>query len=153
MDAISLIEKHEGYRALPYKDSRGFLTVGYGHNLQAKTLDPQVLLLIQLAYHLQCTIDAQQVTSYLQKLDWFQKLDEVRQAVVVDMAYNLGIPKLLGFHQTLQAIQEGRYQDAAKLMLESEWAKQVGPRAIEDAALMRDGLVVPASHTSTSTGA
>lgn len=137
----------------PYRDSRGILTVGYGHNLKAKPLDPQVLLLIQLAYHLQCTIDMKEVTDYLSRLSWFQKLDPIRQAVLVDMAYNLGIPTLLQFHQTLQEIQEGHYVAAADSMLHSEWAKQVGPRAIEDASLMRDGSASPYARISTTQGA
>lgn len=149
MDAIALIEKHEGYKCFPYKDTQGLLTVGYGHNLVAKPLDPQVLALLQLAYHLQCMIDTKQVTTYLQQIPWFQKLDSVRQAVLIDMAYNLGIPRLLEFHQMLQAVQEGHYQEAANQMLDSTWAKQVGPRAIEDAALMRGDSASPASHSAT----
>lgn len=136
----------------PYRDSRGILTVGYGHNLEAKPLDPQVLALIQLAHHLQCIIDSKEVQDYLGRLEWFQKLDPTRQAVLTDMSYNLGIPKLLEFQQTLKAVQSGQYQEAARLMLESVWAKQVGPRATEDASLMRDGPSGPSAHTSTSPG-
>ena len=72
-------------------------------------------------------------------LSWWRGLDDVRQRVLVNMAFNLGITRLLGFKNTLAAMQAGNYADAAKGMLDSKWATQVGARATRLAAMMRDG--------------
>lgn len=62
-----------------------------------------------------------------------------RQAVLCSMAFNLGKTKLLEFTNTLRAVKEGRYADAAKGMRNSLWAKQVGNRAERLATLMEQG--------------
>lgn len=136
-----LIAKHEGRRNAVYNDSRGIPTVGIGHNIQAHPLpdgwtspltDDQVDQLFQQDL-------AEATTALVQALPWFSNLDPVRQAVVVDMGFNLGVPTLLTFHHTLGFIQGGQWKLAAANMLESLWAKQVGPRATEDAAMMVSG--------------
>jgi len=55
------------------------------------------------------------------------------------MCFNLGIFRLLGFEQALTHMRAGHYDDAAREMLDSRWAKQVGARAVRLAALMRKG--------------
>ena len=45
------------------------------------------------------------------------------------MAFNLGINRLLKFKKFIKAMQEGEFETAAKEMMDSRWAKQVGPRA------------------------
>lgn len=72
-------------------------------------------------------------------LPWVAKLDEVRQRVLIDMSFNLGIVGLLGFKNTLATIQEGNYQRAAAMMLDSRWAEQVGARAERLARMMATG--------------
>lgn len=72
-------------------------------------------------------------------LPWWKKLDEVRQRVLVDMVFNMGIHGVLGFPQTLESIEFGSYAKAADQMLESKWAKQVGNRATVLAQMMRSG--------------
>jgi lysozyme len=44
------------------------------------------------------------------------------------------------FHDTLQAVQDGRYDDAAWGMLNSAWHRQVGTRAAILADIMRTGV-------------
>lgn len=136
-----LIAKHEGRRSATYLDSRGIPTVGIGHNLQAHPLpegwsspltDDQVDQLFK-----QDLADATE--GLVKALPWFSNLDTVRQAVVVDMAFNMGLPTLLTFHHTLGFIQDGQWQQAADGMLASLWATQVGPRAREDAQMMVSG--------------
>jgi lysozyme len=58
---------------------------------------------------------------------------------MVDMLFNLGLPKLLKFKNTLAAIRQGDYERAARGMLNSKWARQVGRRAKELAEMMRTG--------------
>jgi GH24 family phage-related lysozyme (muramidase) len=130
----------EGVRYEPYMDSRGIPTVGVGHNLGAVPLprdwscpltDAQVNTLLDA--------DLQDVFDALdQNLPWWRDLNDVRQRVLANMAFNLGVPRLLGFHNTLAAMREGRYFDAANGMRESLWATQVGDRALRLADAMED---------------
>lgn len=128
-----LLVKHEGDKRHPYKDSTGHLTIGVGHNLEAAPLSDAVVALlldedINDAYQACLTIAP------------FGALDEVRQHVVLDMCFNLGLPRLLKFERMLKALEQHDYEAAAKEMLDSQWAKQVGERAARLAAMMESGV-------------
>ena len=69
----------------------------------------------------------------------YNNLDEVCQAVLLNMCFNLGIKGLLSFKNTLSFIAAGDWERAANDMLASKWAKQVGMKAIELSELMRKG--------------
>ncbi len=72
-------------------------------------------------------------------LPWWRQLDEVRRRVLVNMAFDLGIHRLRGFHTALGWIRQGHYASAAGEMLLSVWAEQVGDRASRLARMMRTG--------------
>lgn len=74
-------------------------------------------------------------------LPWTDNLDSVRFAALQNMAFNLGIGGLLEFKETLAALEAGRYAEAARLMLESRWATQVGPRAQRLAKQIETGVM------------
>jgi len=71
--------------------------------------------------------------------DVYNGLDEVRQSVLLNMCFNLGMKGLLQFKNTLNFVAAGDWERAANGMLVSKWAKQVGLRAIELSELMRKG--------------
>ena len=128
---IAQLRIDEGVRYEPYLDTVGIPTVGVGHNLQAKPLpdgwdypltDEQVDQL--LADDLQEVFDGLDA-----RLAWWRTLDIDRQRVMANMAFNLGLKGLLGFNNTLAAIQQGRYSAAGSGMMASRWATQVGARA------------------------
>ena len=73
------------------------------------------------------------------KLTWFKTLDDARQNVLVNMAFNLGVAGLMSFKNMLEYVFHYEYDDAAKEMLNSKWARQVGYRAQELAEQMRTG--------------
>jgi hypothetical protein len=62
-------------------------------------------------------------------------IDPIRRAVLVNMAFNMGINGLLGFKHTLELVRDHKYADAADSMLNSKWAHQVG---VERAAVGTD---------------
>jgi lysozyme len=71
-------------------------------------------------------------------LPWYQSLSPVRQLVLENMCFNMGLTRFLGFKkETLPAIKAGDYDKAAKLMLKSKWARQVGARAKRLSEMMR----------------
>lgn len=123
--------RDEGLRLRLYKDTVGKITIGIGRNLDDVGISKDEA-------YLMLDNDIQRTSDSLDKnLPWWKTLDEVRQRVILNMAYNLGINSLLGFKNTLAAIQAGRYNDAADGMLASKWATQVGDRATRLAKMMR----------------
>lgn len=73
------------------------------------------------------------------KEPWVSKLDDVRRAVLWNMAYNLGVEGLRGFVNTLRYVRDGDYMAAANGMLASKWARQVKGRAHRLAREMQTG--------------
>ena len=132
-DLINRVKSHEGYRRKPYRDTTGKLTIGYGRNLDDNgiTEAEASFLLIQdlMRAEAEC----------MKALYFFGRMDEVRQGVLTEMCFNLGLPKLLGFKVMLAACEVGNYNVAAEEMLGSRWAKQVGKRANTLAEIMRKG--------------
>ena len=136
-DAILLaeLERDEGFRAKPYKCTAGFNTVGIGRNLDARGITREEALFL-------AKNDVELCKAQLDKhLPWWRMLDEVRQRVLINMAFNLGINGLLGFKNTLAAVKAKNWQAASQGMLGSKWADQVGARAQRLAKMMRTGSV------------
>lgn len=69
------------------------------------------------------------------RLPWWSNLDDVRQGALMGLAYNLGVPRLLGFHKMLTALEAKDYATAAKEGRNSLWYQQVGARGVR---LMRE---------------
>ena len=130
---VRQLRLHEGERLKPYRCTAGRLTIGVGRNLEDRGISREesaVLLANDIA----------DMERELQRaLPWVARLDEVRARVLVDMAFNLGIVGLLAFKRTLAAIEAGQYQQAATMMLDSKWAKQVGGRAERLSRMMATG--------------
>lgn len=132
MNALDLIKKHEGLRFQMYKDSRGIATIGYGHNLEAGSIS-------QSACNQILSDDVERTEALLNVLPWYNELSDTRKAVILDMAFNMGVPGLLNFHGMISAIVNKDFDKASAEMLTSLWAKEVGPRATEDSTMMREG--------------
>lgn len=123
----------EGLRLKPYRDTVGKLTIGYGRNLEdvgITKLEAEVLLDHDLA-------DAEMECR--KAFAWFDGLSELRQRVIVEMVFNLGLSRFMEFKATIAALMLRDYETAARQMLASKWAKQVKGRAIRLSEWMRDG--------------
>ena len=133
MNVVELIKLHEGLRLKPYHCTSNKLTIGYGRNLEDRGIsDKEAEFLL--------SNDITQVTIELErKLSCMFSLNEVRRAVLIDMAFNMGVTGLLKFRKTLSCIEAGEYEEAAMEMLDSRWANQVGRRSIRLAEMMRTG--------------
>lgn len=130
---IEQITRHEGLRLKMYLDTEGIETIGVGHNLRDRPISERAAKII-LEDDLQDTID-----DLYRSFPWVQALDDVRRNVLINMAFNLGVPRLKKFVNTMSAIQVENWQLAADEMLDSKWARQVGVRAEELANQMRGG--------------
>lgn len=130
-----LIIRHEGIVPHAYQDSLGYWTIGVGHLIDKRRGGRLSKRIIELILE----EDLEDVRRDLPAWISSDTLGPVRCAVLVDMAFNLGVAGLLGFTNTLKAVQEGRYEDASVLMMQSKWAKQVGPRASRLSLMMKTG--------------
>lgn len=137
MDAIDIaltqLRVDEGFRSRPYRDTVGKLTIGYGRNL-----DDVGISRSEGEYLLRN--DVEEVIDQLKStFGFWDDLSELRKAVLINMAFNLGFDGLMGFHNTLKHIRAGEFEDASEHMLHSKWARQVGARADRLAEAMRKG--------------
>ena len=60
------------------------------------------------------------------------------QSALAQMAYNLGVPRLMQFKKMWAALEQGNYAAAADEALDSRWAEQVGSRANRITELIRN---------------
>ena len=133
----ALLFVHEGYRARPYRCTEGRRTVGIGRNMDDKgiTMNELVSIFEQDGLSMKAALillhnDIDEVTTYLRtNLPYFYQLSGVRQAVLIDMGFNLGVKGLMKFTHFLDSVSEGSYKLASEQMLQSKWARQVGQRA------------------------
>lgn len=130
---IRQLRLHEGERLKPYRCTAGKLTIGIGRNLEDRGITAE-----ESAYLLSNDITGF-YAALLRELPWVAQLDDVRQRVLLDMAFNMGIAGLLTFKNTLATIKAGDYEKAAGMMLQSRWAEQVGQRADRLSRMMFTG--------------
>lgn len=145
------LRRDEAVRYVPYLDTATppKRTVGVGHNLDVSPLPSGWTFPLSDAQVNQ--VLARDMSTTFAKLDqylpWWRQLDEVRQRVVANMCFNLGIGNaalgtgLLGFKNTLAAMQRGAYAVAAAGMKASKWYGQVGARGARLCAAMETGVM------------
>lgn len=127
-----LIKKHEGFRQFPYKDTTGNFTIGYGRCLTTRGIfqtEADKLLDDDINYFI----------NKLSQLFTFNKLNDIRKIVLIDMCFNIGVKGLLNFEKMFDALDIEDYATAAQEMLNSKWHTQVQGRAEELAQMMLTG--------------
>lgn len=147
----NLIERHEGRRNVVYKDTLGNLTIGIGFNLDA--IDARAICQqLGVSWTAACAgevlpdveIDAlfdytlnRAIADASALLPNFTSLPDQVQAVVTDMAFNLGRHGLSEFKGMLAALRFYNYQLAAQEAKNSLWYTQVGTRGVEDVEMLK----------------
>jgi lysozyme len=120
---IADLKRDEGIRLKPYKCSAGKLTIGVGRNIEDRGIteeESEVLLNTDIAL---CILDLEK------NFNWYDSIDFMRQNAMINMCFNLGITRLLGFKKFISAMEERDYAKAGAEMMDSKWAVQVGDRA------------------------
>jgi len=131
MNIVDEIKRDEGLRLKPYVCTAGKLTIGYGRNLEGRGITEQ-----EAEYLL--ANDLLLIKSQLKKeVEFFESLDEERQAALINMGFNLGITGLLKFKKMLKALEIGNYERAALEASDSRWYRQVGQRAVRIVAKIK----------------
>jgi len=132
-DVEATVARHEGYRKYMYKCPAGKTTIGYGTNLDAGLPEDEARML--LSVRLIKLADELSV-----RIPWWGGLSEVRQDVLINMAYQMGVEGLMGFKNALAAMGREDWATAEAEMLDSKWARSDSPnRAKELAMIMRTG--------------
>jgi GH24 family phage-related lysozyme (muramidase) len=138
MNGPQFTQSNEGCTLTAKKDSVGW-EIGWGHNSAA---------VVPGLIWSQAQADAQFALDYSQATQWaktdlgegaFDTLDEVRQAALVDMAYELGEHGLLEFEHMLAGLCAQDWQMAHDACLDSAYASQVPSRARKVAAMLLTG--------------
>lgn len=141
------LERHEGRREYLYDDAtsnrvrsgddlEGAPTIGVGYNLAVRPLPDDVInrlanLVIQDAHDRLCGEQ------------YFHRLNDPRQAVLVSMVVNLGWHGFQSFSRMQRALRQEDYESAADEMRDSRWFGQVGRRGEELANQMETGVWHP----------
>ncbi len=126
----SQLKRHEGLRLNPYHDTVGVLTIGYGRNLEEITITGE-----QAEIWLKEDIEAA-TRDLVRAFPLVLELSEVRQRVLINMTFNMGINRLKGFKKMWRALEQKHYLTATKEMANSKWHSQVGKRAEELESMM-----------------
>lgn len=157
------LKRDEGFKLRVYRCTANKLSIGIGRNLEARRRCKDGSFAVGITpgetAKLGCTvasaiakgITAEQASGLFfndiegceadldYRTPWWRKMSDARQRVLLNMCFNMGIDVLLQFKNTLGMMAAGRYSEAAKGMLASKWARQVGARADRLAAMMRAG--------------
>lgn len=129
---IDDLKRDEGFRHFPYACSVGKLTIGYGRNLTDKGISIKEAELLLVSDLSDAAADLKQV------LPDAELLGENRYRALVNMVFNLGINRFIGFEKMLKAFNEGDFDRAADEILDSKYARQVEERAQRIADLVRN---------------
>ena len=126
VDLRQQLIRDEGSVSHAYEDSLGFTTIGVGRLIDFRRggglRDGEIDFLLGN--------DIEEKTAQvLAALPWASKLSETRRAVLINMAFQLGIGGLLKFKRALGSIEDGQYKEASMEMLDSLWAQQTPERA------------------------
>lgn len=124
---------HEGLKLKPYKDTVGKWTIGVGRNLTDVGITEDEALMLLCRDIEKAEIDAFALISN------YSSLNDVRQRVLVDMAFNLGRSRLSKFKRMVAAVQRNHFGCAADEMVDSKWYRQVGVRGARLELMMRTG--------------
>lgn len=125
------IADHEGFRSKVYEDTVGKNTVGFGRNMS------DVGITLEEGYYL-LDNDIKRCLADLEHYHWYNRSPRGVQEALINMCFNLGITRLLNFKKMIKALEGGNYHVAALEALDSTWSKQVGNRAKDIAAVIRN---------------
>ena len=137
---------HEGMRLMPYRCTRGKLTIGVGRNLEDNplTVDEQRALgdfmhgiTANGAKMLLRNDMVRCLKLLLRHIKGFDKLTPDRQYALLDMCFQLGWKGLCQFKKMLAAMEKEDFDKAYRECLYSAYAKQTPVRARRIARLIR----------------
>lgn len=148
IDIQKMLTADEGYKLTVYRCSKGFLTGGIGHNFDAdpafnimqrpirfgdKISPDEVIALFDY--------DIKKVMTGLKKrINNFNEMPENYRAVLINMAFQMGVSGLLGFKKMLAAMSYRDDNVAAHEIKDSKYYSDTPNRAKRMIALIRGNV-------------
>ncbi len=135
-EGIEQLKRDEGLRLTAYRDTVDVFTIGYGHTghvTEGMTITEEEAEAFLLTDVTEAEADASRVVPS------FYDLSPRRRDAIVNMAFNLGDPRLRGFRTFLRCLSAGEWKAAASALTVSKWHKQVGARARRIETAIREG--------------
>ena len=129
---IKMLRQHEGVRNTVYLDSLGIETIGVGRNLKEVGLSDDEIDYLLVNDVNRCKAEAKQ-------FDWYEELDTVRREAILNLLFNLGRPRFMGFKKAIAALGDHNYSLGADEFYDSRWRTQVGQRAEDICHMIRTG--------------
>lgn len=139
MNITEQLCRDEGCKLIAYLDTRDNWTIGIGHLLGKEDSWRGLTITMEKAYEYLIADIRVALDGLYDKLPWVKQLDPARQGVLLNLAFNVGVAKLLKFEKTLDHIHKGEFDEAATEILKSVWSRQVGARATRLATQLRSG--------------
>jgi len=149
-EMFNMLKKHEGYKPQMYKDTEGHWTIGVGHLVTAneiskfknrKLSDTEIRSLFDSDLNI-AIANAKKFAPNLNTLPL------PVQHAMVNMAFNLGINRLMKFKDLRQSLASKDFNKASKDMLNSKWASQVKGRAVELSNMVKSAAKKPTNVSS-----
>ena len=133
---IDMLRKHEGVETHAYKCSANKTTIGVGRNIDKNG----GIGLSQKEIDYLLASDVERVEAELsQAFNWYDDLNDPRKDAMMDMCFNMGLPRLSKFKKSLAAMARGDYKTASAEFLDSRWATQVGMRSVTITDIIESG--------------
>jgi lysozyme len=130
---VDATKSEEGFRSKPYLDSKRVLTIGWGTNIAQGIDHTEADFLLRHRLTLAWR-------DCLRLFPWFGRLNNARKAVILQMAYQMGVSGVFAFRKMRDAIEREDWDAAADEMLDSDWHREDSPaRAQRLARVMRSG--------------
>lgn len=143
MALLEQLEFEEGTRLHAYPDSRGFTTIGTGHNLSAQPnfRGQKIPRTITKEYNDALLLSDIEETERELEHEWppVCRLDPVRRDTCIAMAFQLGVDTFMEFKHMRDALTSGRWADATAHALNSAWARETPARAKRVASQFQSG--------------
>ena len=131
-ELVAEIKREEGFVPVVYLDSKGKKTIGYGTLLEDGISEAEAELLLRHRLDLMAgELERSRVGEV------YGGLKPAAKRAVLNMAYNMGVPSLLGFQKMWAALAAGDYAQAAVEALDSVYARELPARAGRVAERMR----------------
>jgi len=129
---LTSLKREEGFRSHVYKDHLGHDTIGFGKLVSEghgiTEAEAEMLLRNDVA---------RTIKEVRRNFGWFRDAPASIQSVVIEVAYQLGLPRLQKFHKMLNALSTGDYDRAANEIIDSRYYRQCRGRVTRYAERLR----------------
>jgi len=126
---INNIKRHEGFKGIPYIDTEGHSTIGYGTKLPITEEEGELLLKHRLNKF---------ENELKNKWNAYSTLPKDVQEMCLEMVYQMGINGFLKFKKMIKALEEKDYDKAYAEGIDSLWYYQTPNRAVKVLSVLKD---------------